>query len=292
MARPARREWRRVGTWFPGAGAPLPGRDRGPGNWKRRAGRRSNENETPGVHWGAYSSESACSASSRLPPRKRTVGTRRTTPVLGTMMARISESGIHRTVSDLQNTPHPGLPVFREPEICDTCTAGSRASLDCRVLLPGGELSKRHRDTAGRRVSAVRRNYRRRITTTPTSSGFPVITLRRHGQRRGSGCHRARSPVVMSGQCSSTVQVRFAFWNAEEQGMLGSAAYVADVSADGAAMPALPELRQLPRTTRTAETSSTSCTTPGPGRSREQMTRLDCLYGTGINLTQNVFDCG
>ena len=207
-------------------------------------------------------------------------------PVLKTMTTRISESEISRTVSDLQNIPTRVYP-----------SSGNRKSAEYLY----GRLSS----IPGLSVSYQGGDYRNVIATLPgTGAASGDVIVGAHYDAYSDDPEDAPGATdngagvaivlelarVMSGhQFDRTV--RFAFWNAEEQGMLGSAAYVADVSADGASIPLYLNFDSAaydPSGKNVLDIMYNSRSGP----LAEQMTQLNSLYGTGLDLTYNEFDCG
>ncbi len=207
-------------------------------------------------------------------------------PVLGTMMGRISESEIQRTVSDLQNIPTRAYP-----------SSGNRKAADY--------LYRRLSSIPGLSVSYQGGDYRNVIATLPgTDAASGDVIVGAHYDAYSSDPEDAPGATdngagvaivlelarVMSGHHFDRT-VRFAFWNAEEQGMLGSAAYVADVSADGTNIPLYLNFDSAaydPDGRNVLDIMYNSGSRPFA----EQMTQLNSLYGTGLDLTHNVFNCG
>jgi hypothetical protein len=207
-------------------------------------------------------------------------------PALETMIGRISESGIGQTVIDLQNIPTRAYPSEGNREAAEYLYDRLSSIPGLATSYQGGDL----------------RNVVATLPGTGAASG-EVIVVGAHydtstsdpGDAPGATDNGAGVAIVLElarvmSEHRFDRTVTFAFWNGEEEGMLGSAAFVADAAADGTTIPLYfnydsaaydPDGSNVLDIMVTAKSAEFA----------DRMAELNRQYGIGLELTLNEFAC-
>ncbi len=208
-------------------------------------------------------------------------------PVLGDMIAQVSESEISRTIADLQKFPTRAYPSQGNSE-------AATYLYNRLAAIPGLE------------VAYQSESYRNVVATLPgtDSTSDRVVVVGAHYDSHSSDSATAPGAtdngagvaivlelarVMSTHQFGDTIQ--FAFWNAEESGLAGSTAYVASASGRSLDIPLYLNIDSSsydPDGRYVLDVMYNGASQPFA----EVMTRDNSLYGIGFDLTSNVHDCG
>ncbi len=208
-------------------------------------------------------------------------------PVLGGMIAQVSESEISRTIADLQRYPTRAYPSAGNSEAATYLSNRLAAIPGLEVAYQGGGYRNviatlPGTDSASGRVVVVGAHYDSHASDSATAPG---------ATDNGAGVAIVLELARVMSANRFDDDIQFAFWNAEEEGLAGSTAYVASASEASRDIPLY--LNYDSSGYDPANRYVLDIMYDGESRPfAEVMTRDNSLYGIGFDLTSNVHDCG